>query len=268
MFLLLVMHLPTCVKCDHEIPAEAAFCPNCGAPTTPVVATPPIGRTRKSEIISQMPKLDSQEIATKIFDRFITAVRDYVREMEDVYVSALKKGLEKKGIKDAHWPTEYIRRMLCNPMVQPLERIRDYVSKCRSPTELESAVDSLIKLFQDKVHVSEAQKMYRDSWSKYLQMLATLALEINNYYVKQYFPMQRDFVHVKIKVSKGFMTPAPLAPIKVYFDSNYFQYGFTTRKGEAGFRLPKGKKFTFCASKDGKKVSKSIFLSRDTEIKL
>ncbi|MBA7493012.1 hypothetical protein ES702_03567 [subsurface metagenome] len=26
------MHLPFCIKCGHEIPAEAAFCPNCGAP--------------------------------------------------------------------------------------------------------------------------------------------------------------------------------------------------------------------------------------------
>ena len=263
--------MPFCIKCGHEISSGAAFCPNCGAPVDLVATVPPVEHARKSEVISQMPKLDGQEMATKIFDHFITAVRDYVKSVEDAFVDSAKKGL-----KEMRWDGVDVRKGLLGTlkldqnMIQPLKHIRDKVSKYRSPTELESTVDSLIKLFQDKVHVDETQtvQVYRDMWSKYLQILAALALEINDYYVKQYFPMQKDFVHVKIKVSKGFMSPAPLAPIKVYFDSNYFQYGFTTRKGEAGFRLPKGKKFTFWASKNGKKVSKSIFLSRDTDIKL
>lgn len=259
-----------CVKCDHEIPSGASFCPQCGATVASVISAPPVERAPKSEVISQMPKLDGQEIA-KIFDHFITAVRDYARGMEDVFIDSGKKSLEQMGVDgvDARRLIQETFKLDQN-MVQPLELIRDKVSKCRSPTELESVVDSLIKLFQDKVHVGETQtaQVYRDMWSKYLQILAALALEINDYCIKQYFPTQKDLVYVRMNVSKGFLTPAPLAPIKVYFNSDFIQYGFTTRKGEAIFKLPKGREYTFWTLKDGNTASKTIFLSGDTKIKL
>lgn len=34
--------MPFCIKCGHEISAEAAFCPSCGAPVTVVVAAPTV----------------------------------------------------------------------------------------------------------------------------------------------------------------------------------------------------------------------------------
>lgn len=226
-----------------------------------------------------MPKLDGQEIA-KIFDPFVTAVRDYVKTIEDLIDDAIKRDFKLIGVEDVDARAMRARGLikkktleLGQKMVQPLERIRDEASKCRSPTELESVVDSLIKLFQDTVRFVKAELMNGrspdlDMWNQYLRNLAALALEINDYCLKQYFPMQRDLARVKIKVSKGFRSPAPRAPIKVYFDSDYFQYFFTTNKGEALFQLPKGKEFTFWASKDGEEVSKSMFLSGDTEIKL
>ena len=221
-----------------------------------------------------MLKINGCEIATEIFDRFITAVRDYAREMEDAIVEEAKKGAESKKLeflKDVD--VEGLFRGMYNldrDMVQPLERIRDKISKCKSSTGLESAVDLLIKLFQDKVCVGEASQVQwvRDMWSKYLQILGALALEINDYCIKQYFPRQTDFVDAKVKVSKGFMTPAPLTPIKVYFASDYIQHAYTTDQGEWTFKLPKGEEFTFWTLKDGKEVSKSVFLSGDTKIKL
>jgi len=222
-----------------------------------------------------MSKIDGQEITAKIFDRFIDAVRDYATKMEDAIVEGMKKGTESKKFFEG-LDVESLARESFNldrDMVQPLERIKDKVSECKSPTEFESVVDSLIKLFQDKLRVAETYSFggtqaILDIWNKYLQTLAALALEINDYCIKQYFPTQGDFVYAKVKVSKGFMTPAPYAPIKVYFNSDCIQYACATNQGEWTFKLPKGKEFTFWTVKDGKEVSKSVLLSGDTKIKL
>jgi len=131
----------------------------------------------------------------------------------------------------------------------------------------------LIKLFQDKVRAATTYSLqqnqpFLDMWNQYFQTLGVLAVEINDYCMKQYFPAQKDFVDAKIKVNKGFMTPAPLAPIKVYFGSDCIQYIYTTNKGEWTLKLPKGQEFTFWTSKDGNEASKSVFLSGNTKIKL
>ncbi len=222
-----------------------------------------------------MSKIDGYEIATKIFERFIDAVRDYAKEMEDAIIEGMKKGTESKKFFEGLDVAKLVRENfnLNRDMVQPLEGIRDKVSECKSPAEFETVADSLIKLFQDKVHATETYAIAQsqpllDMWDKYLQTLGALALEINDYCVKQYFPMQGDFVQVKIKVSKGFMTPAPYAPIKVYFVSDCIQYACATNQGEWEFKLPKGKEFTFWTSKDGKEASKSVFLSGDIKVKL
>jgi len=221
-----------------------------------------------------MPKIDGHEIATKIFERSIDAVRDYAKEMENAIVDVMEKTPESKKsefLKD--WGAPRLARTVINlgDMVQPLEHIKDKVSQCKSSAELESVVDSLIKLSQDKVdkvQVGPQTQWDVDMCAKYLQMLAALALEMNDYCIKQYFPAERDFVDAKIKVSKGFMTPATLAPIKVYFGSDCIQHAYAIDKGEWVFKLPKGKEFTFWSLKDGKEVSKSVFLSGDTKIKL
>ena len=220
-----------------------------------------------------MPKIDGNEIATSIFDRFIDALRDYAEKMEEVFVEGLKKWSDSQKL-DLH--VEHIVKVSFNlnrDMVQPLEHIRDEVSKCKSPKEFESVVDSLIKLFQDKVLAATTYSLQQnqpllDIWNQYFQTLGALAAEIDDYCVKQYFPTQKDFVNAKVKVSKGFLTPAPLVPIKVYFGSDCIQYAYTTSKGEWMFKLPKGQEFTFWTLKEGEEVSKSVLLSGNTKVKL
>jgi hypothetical protein len=222
-----------------------------------------------------MPKIDGQEIATKIFDRFIDAVRDYAQKMQELIIEGAKKGTEKlKGF--AGIDIEKLTREsfdLDGDMVQPLQQIRDEMSRCKSSAKFESVVDSLITLFRNKVlavttYAYQQNQPLLDMWNQYFKTLGALAASINDYYIEHYFPAQKDLVDVKLKVNKGFMTPAPLAPVKVYYGSDCIQYAFTTNKGEWIFKLPKGQEFTFWVLKDGKEVSKSVFLSGNTKIKL
>jgi len=52
--------MPFCVRCGYEIQVGTAFCPNCGAPATPVTAPPPATPYTAPPVESVLYAIDGQ----------------------------------------------------------------------------------------------------------------------------------------------------------------------------------------------------------------